>query len=108
MLHCVKSRHESVFCYDGKDASLPDLRHRKSIRLAVAVPYGEHLVAFGLGGSRRYETSALGQKLTAARPGPSAGAKFDIRTGEVLCDPAYEGLARHNIRVTGSDIEVEI
>ena len=26
MLHCVKSRHESVFCYDGKDARLPDLR----------------------------------------------------------------------------------
>ena len=35
--------------------------------------------------------------------------KFDIRTGEVLCDPVYEGRgARHNIRVMGSHIEVEI
>ena len=39
---------------------------------------------------------------------PWHGAKFDIRTGEVLQDPAYEDVARHNVRVTGSDIEVEI
>ena len=39
---------------------------------------------------------------------PWHGAKFDIRTGEVLCDPAYEAVARHNVRVAGSDIEVEI
>jgi 3-phenylpropionate/trans-cinnamate dioxygenase ferredoxin component len=39
---------------------------------------------------------------------PWHGAKFDIRTGEVLCDPAYEPVARHNVRVTGTDIEVEI
>ena len=32
----------------------------------------------------------------------------DIRTGEVLCDPAYEAVARHNVRITGTDIEVEI
>jgi 3-phenylpropionate/trans-cinnamate dioxygenase ferredoxin component len=39
---------------------------------------------------------------------PWHGAKFDIRTGEVLCDPAYEDVARYNVRVTGSDIEVEV
>jgi 3-phenylpropionate/trans-cinnamate dioxygenase ferredoxin component len=39
---------------------------------------------------------------------PWHGAKFDIRTGEVLQDPAYEAVARHNVRVTGSDIEVEV
>src|SRR5436309_11296711 len=39
---------------------------------------------------------------------PWHGARFDIRTGEVLCDPAYEAVARHNVRVTGTDIEVEI
>lgn len=39
---------------------------------------------------------------------PWHGAKFDIRTGEVLQDPAYEDVARHNVRVVGSDIEVEI
>src|SRR5262249_17600804 len=41
-------------------------------------------------------------------PCPWHGAKFDTRTGEVLCDPAYEAVARHNVRVTGTDIEVEI
>ena len=30
------------------------------------------------------------------------------RTGEVLCDPAYDAVARYNVRVTGTDIEVEI
>jgi 3-phenylpropionate/trans-cinnamate dioxygenase ferredoxin subunit len=39
---------------------------------------------------------------------PWHGAKFDIKTGEVLCDPAYEAVTRYNVRVTGSDIEVEI
>jgi 3-phenylpropionate/trans-cinnamate dioxygenase ferredoxin subunit len=39
---------------------------------------------------------------------PWHGAKFDIRTGEVLCDPAYEAVTRYNVRVSGSDIEVEI
>ncbi|HEY8276752.1 MAG TPA: non-heme iron oxygenase ferredoxin subunit [Methyloceanibacter sp.] len=39
---------------------------------------------------------------------PWHGAKFDIRTGAVLQDPAYDAVARHNVRVTGTDIEVEI
>ena len=78
MLHCVKSRHESVFCYDGKDASLPDLRYRKSIRLAVAVPYGEDLVAFGLGGFRRYGNVRFGSladitAVTHVRFAPKSG-----------------------------------
>lgn len=39
---------------------------------------------------------------------PWHGAKFDIRTGDVLQDPAYEAVARYNVRVSGSHIEVEI
>ena len=39
---------------------------------------------------------------------PLHGATFDIRTGEVLCAPAYDDVARYNVRVTGADIEVEI
>jgi 3-phenylpropionate/trans-cinnamate dioxygenase ferredoxin subunit len=39
---------------------------------------------------------------------PWHGASFDIRTGEVLCPPAYEDVARCNVRVTGTDIEVEV
>ena len=39
---------------------------------------------------------------------PWHGARFDIRTGEVLSAPAYDDAARYNVRVTGTDIEVEI
>ena len=39
---------------------------------------------------------------------PWHGATFDIRTGEVLGPPAYEDVARYNVRVTGTDIEVEV
>ena len=39
---------------------------------------------------------------------PWHGAKFDIRTGEVLGPPAYEAVARYAVRVTGGDIEVAV
>jgi 3-phenylpropionate/trans-cinnamate dioxygenase ferredoxin component len=39
---------------------------------------------------------------------PWHGARFDVRTGEVLCAPAEEDLQRYNVRVIGDDIEVEI
>ena len=39
---------------------------------------------------------------------PLHGAKFDIRTGEVLGPPAYEPVTCYAVRVTGTDIEVEV
>jgi 3-phenylpropionate/trans-cinnamate dioxygenase ferredoxin component len=39
---------------------------------------------------------------------PWHGARFDVRTGEVLCQPAYEDVHRYNVRVVGTDIELEI
>jgi len=39
---------------------------------------------------------------------PFHGARFDIRTGEVLGPPAYEAVARYDVRVTGTDIEVKV
>ena len=39
---------------------------------------------------------------------PWHGARFDIRTGAVLCAPAYDDVARYNVRIMGTDIEVEI
>jgi 3-phenylpropionate/trans-cinnamate dioxygenase ferredoxin subunit len=39
---------------------------------------------------------------------PWHGARFDVRTGQVLCAPAFEDVARYNVRVIGSDIEVEV
>ncbi len=50
------------------------------------------------------EGEVLGHEVTC----PWHGAKFDIRTGEVLGPPAYEDVARYNVRVTGTDIEVEV
>ncbi|MTD93697.1 Rieske 2Fe-2S domain-containing protein [Hyphomicrobium sp. xq] len=39
---------------------------------------------------------------------PWHGAKFDIRTGEVLGPPAYDAVVRYDVRVTGGDIEVAV
>jgi 3-phenylpropionate/trans-cinnamate dioxygenase ferredoxin component len=39
---------------------------------------------------------------------PWHGAKFDIRTGEVLGPPAYDAVVRYDVRVAGDDIEVAV
>lgn len=39
---------------------------------------------------------------------PWHGAVYDVTTGEVLGPPAPKGVARYNVRVEGSDIEVEV
>ena len=39
---------------------------------------------------------------------PWHGAVFDVTSGQVLGPPAPESVARYNVRVEGSDIEVEI
>ena len=39
---------------------------------------------------------------------PWHGARYDVTTGAVLSPPAPQGVARYDIRVEGSDIEVEI
>ena len=39
---------------------------------------------------------------------PWHGATYDVTTGEVLGPPAPQGVARYNVRVEGSDIEVEV
>jgi 3-phenylpropionate/trans-cinnamate dioxygenase ferredoxin subunit len=36
------------------------------------------------------------------------GAKFDVRTGEVLGPPAYDDVVRYTVRVMGTDIEVDV
>lgn len=38
---------------------------------------------------------------------PWHGAVFDVTSGQVLGPPAPESVARYNVRVEGSDIEVE-
>jgi 3-phenylpropionate/trans-cinnamate dioxygenase ferredoxin subunit len=39
---------------------------------------------------------------------PLHGAKFDVRTGEVLGPPAYDDVACYAVRVVGADIEVDL
>lgn len=39
---------------------------------------------------------------------PWHGAVFNVTTGEVLGPPAPKGVSRYNVRVEGSDIEVEV
>lgn len=39
---------------------------------------------------------------------PWHGATFDVRTGVVVGPPAREGVTRYNVRVTGTDVEVEL
>lgn len=39
---------------------------------------------------------------------PWHGSRFNIETGEVTGPPAFENVARYNVRVTGDDVEVEI
>ena len=45
-----------------------------------------------------------GKKVTC----PWHGATYDVTTGEVLAPPAPKGVARYNVRVEGTDIEVEV
>ena len=39
---------------------------------------------------------------------PWHGATFDVTTGDVLDPPAPNGVARYNVRLEGSNIEVEV
>jgi 3-phenylpropionate/trans-cinnamate dioxygenase ferredoxin subunit len=39
---------------------------------------------------------------------PRHGAKFDIRTGEVLSRPASVDLATHEVRIEGDDVLVRV
>jgi len=50
------------------------------------------------------EGAIAGEEVTC----PWHKAKFNIRTGHVLGPPARHGVGRYNVRVTGTDIEVEV
>ena len=39
---------------------------------------------------------------------PWHGAEFDIRTGEVLAAPAFDGVKSYPVKVEGEDIKIEI
>ncbi len=50
------------------------------------------------------EGSLDGKEVTC----PWHGAIYDVTSGKVLSPPAPQGVARYDVRVEGSDIEVEV
>jgi 3-phenylpropionate/trans-cinnamate dioxygenase ferredoxin subunit len=50
------------------------------------------------------EGQIMGHEVTC----PLHGAKFDVRTGEVLGPPAYDDVACYSVRVVGSDVELQV
>ena len=50
------------------------------------------------------EGEVQGTKVTC----PWQGAEFDLRTGEVLGPPAFEGVLSYRVMVEGNDIKVEL
>ena len=39
---------------------------------------------------------------------PRHGARFDVRTGQALCFPAFEPVATHRVEVRGDDVLVAL
>lgn len=79
--------------------------------------HGKRIALFNLGG----EFFAIGDECTHSG-GPLCegmiegqevecpwhGARFNIKSGAALTPPAFEGVARYNVRVSGDSVEVEV
>jgi 3-phenylpropionate/trans-cinnamate dioxygenase ferredoxin subunit len=39
---------------------------------------------------------------------PLHGAKFDVRSGQVLGPPAYDDVTSYPVRVSGADVEIDV
>lgn len=83
-LVCLKSREIALFNIDGQLFALDNACTHENGPLAEGEIWGHQVTC------------------------PLHGATFDIRTGEVLTPPAYEAVATYRVRVTGTDIEVEV
>ncbi len=97
-----------------KAASTGDLAPGQAKRVEVQ---GRTIALFNLGGTYHAiddtcphrggplsEGQVEGQVVTC----PWHGAKFDVSTGSVTGPPAQRGVTSFRVRVTGSDIEVEV
>jgi len=97
-----------------KIAAVPDVAPGSAKQVAVN---GRMLAVFNVGGTfyvlddtcthrggPLVEGEVSGHEVTC----PYHGAKFDIRTGEVLGPPAQRAVACYGVRVVGTDIEVEV
>lgn len=50
------------------------------------------------------EGEIVGREVTC----PWHGAMFDVTSGRALAPPAFEAVTRYNVRIEGSDIQLEI
>jgi 3-phenylpropionate/trans-cinnamate dioxygenase ferredoxin component len=80
----VKGKRIALFNIDGEFFAIDDMCTHEEASLA--------------------EGEISGYEVTC----PLHGAKFDIRSGEVLGPPAYDDVASYPVRISGSDIEVEV
>ena len=96
----------------GTTAELEDLEGGKLVEAG-----GRSIAVFNLGGSYYaientcpHRGGPLSQGMVAEDVVicPWHGARFDIKTGEVLGPPAAVGVKSYPVRVNGQDVEVEI
>jgi 3-phenylpropionate/trans-cinnamate dioxygenase ferredoxin subunit len=80
----AKGRQIALFNVDGEYFAIDNMRTHEEASLA--------------------EGEVSGHEVSC----PLHGARFDIRTGEVLGPPAYDDVARFDVRVTGNDIEIDV
>jgi 3-phenylpropionate/trans-cinnamate dioxygenase ferredoxin component len=101
----------SRFSVAAKISDVPD----RSVKLVELE--GRSIALFNLGGEFfalddlcTHEGGPLSEGLVDGEEieCPWHGARFEIRSGKAALDPATENVGRYNVRVTGSDIEIEI
>ena len=80
----VKGKQVAVFNIDGEFFAIDNMCTHEEASLA--------------------EGNVSGHEVTC----PLHGAKFDVRTGEVLGLPAYDDVTSYPVRVTGADVEVDV
>ncbi len=97
-----------------KAASTGDLAPGQGKRIKVQ---GRTIALFNLGGSYHAIDDTCSHRGGPLSEGqvegnivtcPWHGAKFDVSTGSVTGPPARTGVTSFRVRVTGSDIEVEV
>jgi nitrite reductase/ring-hydroxylating ferredoxin subunit len=96
------------------------LNHRTSLggyRMARFVNDGKVIALFNLEGSYHAIDDACPHRGGPLSEGPVEsevvtcpwhGSKFNVKSGDVLTPPARTGVSSYRVRVSGSDIEMEV
>jgi 3-phenylpropionate/trans-cinnamate dioxygenase ferredoxin component len=101
----------SRFIVAAKTSDIPD----RSVKLVELE--GKSIAVFNLGGEFfalddlcTHEGGPLSEGVVDGEEieCPWHGARFEIKSGRVAQDPATDDVRRYNLRVNGSDIEIEL